>query len=153
MPHSLVKLDQEALQLKNSGRISEAAELLSVIVEQQPNWGNGLGFLNLARCYEDLGQFEKAAKSYRAALQYAPASELILGGYASFLYLHGKPEDAFDAYVKLLRGYWDENSEDDISSCMLALNALGGRLGWSRDMVAEKLRHRLDNRGGSETVW
>jgi Flp pilus assembly protein TadD len=137
MINRLVELERKAFQLKNSGRFAEAAELLSVIVEAQPDWEHGEALHNLAQCYEDLGRHELAEKLYRAALDYEPANDIFLGGLASFLYLHGKPEDAFDAHLKLLTIQRSQGSE--VGSIMVALNALGERMGWSRAMIAEKI--------------
>jgi Flp pilus assembly protein TadD len=139
MPHLLVEIQRKALQFKNSGRIAEAAELFSVIVEEQPNWEHGNAVHDLAQCYEELGCLELAEKFYRAALDYGPTNDIFLGGLASFLYLHGKPEDAFDAHVKLLQAERSQGFDTGIETTMIALNALAKRLGWSRDMIAEKI--------------
>jgi Flp pilus assembly protein TadD len=125
MPHRLVEIERKALQLKNSGRIAEAAELFSLIVEEQPNWEHGNAIHDLAQCYEDLGRLELAEKFYRAALDYEPTNDIFLGGLASFLYLHGKPEDAFDAHVQLLKTERRQGFEDGIETTMIAVNALG----------------------------
>lgn len=142
MPHRLVELERRALQLKNSGRIAEAAELFSTIVKEQPNWEHGNGLHDLAQCYEDLGRLELAEDYYRAALAYEPSNYIFLGGLASFLYLHGKPEDAFDAYAKLLVIERSQGLQSVTESCMTALNALGERLGWSREMIADKIENQ-----------
>ena len=139
MDERLIELEREALQLKNDGRAAEAAELFSKIVKEEPGWEHGNGLLNLAQCYEDLGRFELAERFYKSALEYEPTSELLLGGYASFLFLHGAPEDAFGAHLALLRSYRRQGSKNNIHSCLIALDALGQRLGWSRDMVAQKI--------------
>src|ERR1035438_188057 len=102
MSHYLVELERKADALKNAGRNAEAAELFSTIVEVQPDWEHGTALHMLAQCYEDVGKLELAEENYRAALKYEPANDIFLGGYASFLYLHGKPEDAFNAYLELL---------------------------------------------------
>ena len=152
MTHPLVELERKALELKNSGRSAEAAELFAMIVEQQPDWEHGIALHLLAQCYEDSGQLELGAKFYLVALEYGPENDIFLGGYASFLYLHGNPEEAFDAYVKLLNIYRQENSKDHADSCMLGINALGERLGWSRDMIAEKIANRTASESSSSTL-
>lgn len=90
MSHHLAELERKALQLKNSGMISEASELFSIIVGEQPDWEHGNALHNLAQCYEDLGDYKLAEKFYRAALDVEPSNEIFLGGLESFLYLHSK---------------------------------------------------------------
>jgi Tfp pilus assembly protein PilF len=103
MKHHLVELEARAGALKNAGRNAEAAELFSSIVKEQPDWEHGTAYHLLAQCYEDSGQFELAEESYRIALKYEPANDIFLGGLASFLYIHGKPEEAFNAYLEVLK--------------------------------------------------
>jgi Flp pilus assembly protein TadD len=140
----LVELEEKALKLKNSGRIAEAAELFSVIVEQQPDWEHGCALHDLAQCYEDLGRLEEAETLYRRALDYEPTSDIFLGGLASFLYLHGKPEDAFDAHLRLLvSDNNDESIECGDRSNIAVLTALGEKMGWSREFIAKKIEEGM----------
>jgi Tfp pilus assembly protein PilF len=142
MSHHLLELSQKAGELMNAGRKAEAAELYSALVEEQPDWEHGEAFLFLANCQEDLGQIELAEKSYRAALSYEPSNDIFLGGFASFLYLHGKPEDAFSAYLNILATEKRAMYEDGIKRTMIGLKALGERLGWSEAEVVERIeRH------------
>src|SRR2546426_1005955 len=100
MESDLVKLETEALASRNAGDQKRAVELLSAIVTEQPDWEHGEAFCDLAGCYEDLGEFDKAEESYRRAIDYGPANPYFWGGYASFLYLHRDPQTAFDAHLK-----------------------------------------------------
>lgn len=82
----------------------------------------------LAQCYEDIGSLELAEENYRAALKYESMNNIFLGGYASFLYLHGKPEEAFNAYLDLLVVETRDRYEDGIKQTMIGLKALGAKL-------------------------
>jgi tetratricopeptide (TPR) repeat protein len=137
MSHHLVELERKARALKIAGRNAEAAELYSAIVEEQPDWEHGTALHLLAQCYEDSGQLELAEENYRAALRYEPANDIFLGGFASFLYLHGNPEDEFRAYLDLLVVEKRSRFEDGIERTMIGLKALGAKLGWSDARVAE----------------
>ena len=139
MTHHLVELEKRAFVLKSAGRSAEAAELYSAIVKEQPGWEHGTGFHLLAQCYEDSGQLERAEESYRAALRYEPANHIFLGGFASFLYLHGKPEDAFKAYLDLLVVEKRSDYEDGIKRTMIGLKALGAKLGWSESEITDRI--------------
>ena len=142
MSHDLLELSQKADELMNSERKAEAAELYSALVEKQPDWEHGQAFLFLAYCQEDMGLIELAEKNYRAALSYEPANVIFLGGFASFLYLHGKPEDAFRAYLELLAVEKRAMHKDGIHRTMIGLKALGEKLGWAESEVADRIeRH------------
>ncbi|MEJ7712990.1 MAG: tetratricopeptide repeat protein [Pyrinomonadaceae bacterium] len=113
--------------------------MFSVILEQNPDYEHGRGFYNLASCYEDLGEYEKAEQHYRRALEYNFEDPILLGGYASFLYLHGDPELAFKAYLNLLRLDRSGGSEKDAELAILALRELGKRVGLTDRDVTEKI--------------
>jgi Tfp pilus assembly protein PilF len=140
MGHHLVELERRAYALKNAGRNAEAAQLFSAIVEEQPDWEHGTAFHLLAQCYEDLGQLELAEENYRAALRYEPANDIFLGGFASFLHLHGDPEDAFKAYLDILVLEKRSGYEDGTKRTMTGLKALGAKLGWSDVEISERMR-------------
>jgi Flp pilus assembly protein TadD len=146
MNHHLIDLEQKALGLRNAGNIEEAAELFSTIVKEQPDWEHGMGFHNLAGCYEDLGKLELAEKCYNAELQYEPSNPILLGGLASFLYLHGAPEKAFTAYLDVLRIENMNGHKDGIERSTTALMALGKKMGLSEAAVIERInRIRIDS--------
>ena len=141
---TLAKLDEEALLLKNAGRNEEAAEIYTQIVQQQPDWEHGQSLHNLAQCYEDLGRLELAEKFYKRALNMQPAYDIFLGGYASFLYLHGDPLNAFDWYMRLLSSERMQRFDEGAESCILALRTLGEKLGWNPDVVNEKIAEAVE---------
>ncbi len=135
----LVDLEERALRLRNSGRIEEAAELFATIVKEQPDWEHGIGFYDLAGCYEDLGRLELAEQCYRAALRCQPANMYFLGGLASFLYLHGESEEAFSAHLELLRVEKINRDEEGAKRSINALRLLGKKMGWSDAAVSDKI--------------
>jgi Flp pilus assembly protein TadD len=140
MSHHLIDLERKAFDFRKAGKINEAAELFAAIVKEQPDWEHGLGFYSLACCYEDLGRFELAEASYNAALRFEPANPYFLGGLASFLYLHGEPEKAFDVYLTLLEVYTMEGDQKGVEQATPALRALGNKIGLSEPLVDEKIK-------------
>jgi Tfp pilus assembly protein PilF len=138
MRADLAKLEQEALSLMNSGDIKQAAELFSRIIEQRPDYEHGQTLYNLAGCYEDLGQLDEAKRYYLRALEYGPHNEIILGGYASFLYLYGDPQQAFDAHLTLLRLERSNRNSQGAERTVIALKELAKRLGLTEYEVIEK---------------
>ena len=139
MSHHLVDLERRAFDARNAGNIEEAAELFSALVKVQPDWEHGTGFYNLAGCYEDLGRLNLAEECYNAALRYQPANRDFLGGLASFLYLYGEPERAFDAYLTALEVDRIGNDFEGVASATTALHALGKKLGFSEAEVTERI--------------
>lgn len=73
--------------------------------------------------------------AYENALFYVPDDHIRLGGYASFMYLHGNVHKAFEAYLNLLKIYNNDKDSDGISSCYHALYSLGKKMGWNHDEV------------------
>jgi tetratricopeptide (TPR) repeat protein len=143
MNRHLVDLEQRALDFRNSGHIEEAAELFSSIVKEQPDWEHGMGFYNLACCYEDLGQLELAEECYNAALRYEPGNTMYLGGLASFLYLHGEPEKAFNAYLEVLKLEKLDRHEKQIETLKIPLKVLGKKMGLSEAAITERINRIL----------
>jgi tetratricopeptide (TPR) repeat protein len=143
MTHHLVDSEQRALNLRNSGNIEEAAELFAAIVKEQPDWEHGIGFYNLACCYEDLGKLQMAEECYNAALQYQPANSIFLGGLASFLYLHGEPKKAFNSYLELLEVDRMNKDEKGVELSTTALKALGEKMGLSHAEVTNRIEKSL----------
>jgi len=137
-PH-LVELEAKAIALKSAGRNVEASELFSRIIKEQPDWEHGTTFHLLGQCYEDAGKFALAEQNYREALKFEPKNDIFLGGLASFLYLHGEPQNAFDAYLDLLSICKSEARTADADSCIGALRALGKKIGRSESLITAKI--------------
>ena len=102
-----------------------------------------MGFYNLAGCCEDLGRLDLAEQYYNAALQYEPANPILLGGIASFLYLHGEPDKAFSAYLELLRVERVNKHKKGVESSTIALRALGKKMGLPEAAVTERINELL----------
>ncbi len=141
-PLQLVRMWEAAIALKNEGDWQDATRLLELILVEQPSWEHGYGHFNLAECYEGAKRIREADAAYRLAVLLGPTDPTLLGGLASFLYLHGKPMEAFDAHARL---YMLELKRGDVASAACtatALKALGSRLGWSEDETMSQARVR-----------
>jgi tetratricopeptide (TPR) repeat protein len=143
MTHHLVDLERRAHDFRNSGNIEEAAELFAAIVKEQPDWEHGIGFYNLACCYEDLGKLQLAEDCYNAALRYQPANSTFLGGLASFLYLHGDPKKAFNSHLELLEIDRMNKDEKGVELSTAALRTLGEKMGLSHAEVTARIEKSL----------
>jgi len=87
-----------------------------------PTWEHGGAAYSLACCYEDIGRLEEAEKHYLLALECEDNNTYYIGGYASFLYLHGSPSKSLEFYLKLLKP--ERCNQSVISDCMPALKVL-----------------------------
>lgn len=135
MAHHLVELEQEALNLMNGGNYKEAIKLYEKIIDENPNWEFGVCFYDMAHCFEELGELEEAKKNYLKAIEYDDEDSIRLGGYASFLYLHGEPKQALDAYLKLLT--LKKQQHLDTSRILIAIETLAKKIGLSDKEIAE----------------
>lgn len=127
MLDELVALEQEALRLQNSGDLRTAAKIYKQIIQKNPNYEFGMCFYQLACCQEDLGKFEEARINYLRAIEYNREDDIRLGGYASFLYLHGDPKEAFGAYLGLFKLEKSQGRKAD--EIMQVLLTLGEKIG------------------------
>jgi tetratricopeptide (TPR) repeat protein len=139
----LTELETEALNFRNQGYLEKAAEIFAQIINRQPNYEHGMCFYDLANCLEHLGDFKKAEENYLAAIKYVPDDLIRLGGYASFLYLHGDPKKAFDAHLHLLFLESELDQTENVKNITLALKALGKRLGFSENEVERKIDEQV----------
>lgn len=137
MTNQIVKLEQDALRLQNEGKFELAVELYQEIIEINPNHEFGSCFYNLACCFEELGKLEKARENYLKAIEYDNEDEYRWGGFASFLYLHGDPKEAFNAYMKLLEVKKLRNL--DTKKTVATLIVLGKKIGLTEKEVDNKL--------------
>ena len=135
MNNALLELAKRALVLKNSGRPGEAAALYEQILSSQPDWEHGYGAFSLAECYEEQGDIERAGLAYQAAVSTSPTDPVLLGGHASFLYLHREASRAFDAYLKVLAIDLAQSNAQGAAANVLALNELGRRMGLSQNAI------------------
>jgi Flp pilus assembly protein TadD len=135
MTNPLRELDSRARDATLAGRWHEAVALYEALLEKQPNWEHGYGHLHLADCYEHVGQLDGARATYKAGLRLSPNDPILLGNYASFLYLHGDPEEAFVAHLNLL----SVESDGQAQVTMEALNSLGQKLGLTQEVIAARI--------------
>jgi tetratricopeptide (TPR) repeat protein len=140
MSHDLVQMEKEARAYRNAGMFDRAIELFSSIAERQPNWENGICYYEMAGCYEDLGKIDEARRYYQKALNCDPNYDVYLGGWASFLYLHAPPQEAFDAYLKMLKLASIQKNNLGFERAKIALQTLGRRLGMADEEIMIRIR-------------
>ena len=140
MVNHLVQLEQEALEAQNSGNLKHAIELFEKIVEENPNYEFGMCFYNIACCLEIMGELEKAKTNYIKAIEYDDEDVNRLGGFASFLYLHGNPKEAFEMHLKLLS--LKRKQHYNISNTLIVLKALGQKIGLSNQKIMNLIEKR-----------
>jgi len=109
---SLLELEQQAFKLRDEGKVLNAIVLLQELLEREPSWEHGYGAFLLATCLEDTNQITQAKKFYQIALSYTSEDRIILGAYASFLYLHSSALEAYNAFEKLLKIQLQEGISD-----------------------------------------
>lgn len=144
----LVELWREGLELKNAGKWESAAAVFEEILGIQPDWEQGYGYFNLAESYEEKGKLDDARTAYERAVECTPSDRTLLGGLASFLFLHGQPDDAFREHLRLILLELARNDTEGARSTRLALDALGSRLGMSRNDVEELIDRSLREQSG-----
>jgi tetratricopeptide (TPR) repeat protein len=135
----LTDLEREAIALMNRNDFEMAAHCWENLLRDQPDWEHGIGTYSLAICYEEMNRLEEAAGLYREALRQEPDNTNFLGGYASFLYLHGNSRDAFELYAKIFRRARASKNVEREKQLTPALLELGRRLGLSESQVREYL--------------
>jgi Flp pilus assembly protein TadD len=137
--NNLTELERKASKLRNAGRLKEAAKIFSLIVYERPDWEHGTAVYGLADCHEDLGEFALAEARYREALRYGPTNPIFLGGYASFLYLHGDAHQAFAVHLDLLLVERTNRNQMGIENAIVSLRSLGKRMGLSQDEISARI--------------
>jgi Tfp pilus assembly protein PilF len=139
MTINLLDLDKRAMTALGDGDYAAAIPAFMELIAAQPDYEHGLPHYHLAHALEDIRDYEMARKEYEAALQWAPGDTLRLGAYASFLYLHGAPTEAIDAYLRLARSEKASDPEADISDIIEALSCLAVKAGLDRSEVLNRL--------------
>lgn len=89
-------------------------------------------------CLEELSKFELAKTNYLKALEYQPEDPIRLSGYASFLYLYGDWQEAFDAHLKLLRLWRAGGNDIGTANILTALRTLALNLHMSDVEFAQR---------------
>jgi|ANMQ01.1.fsa_nt_gi tetratricopeptide (TPR) repeat protein len=88
----LVELEKKAFLARDRGDLGEAIESLEELVRINPQWEHGEAFFNLAQCYEEIGDLQKAKANYLRALEIQPDYYIFIEGYAAFLKHYGNVE-------------------------------------------------------------
>lgn len=143
----LLDLDHKARTLANGGHLREATDALVELLDLQPDWEHGRGWYDLAGWYEDVGDIEKARQAYQQALTYSPHDSIFAGGYASFEYLHGDPQQAVELHLNLVRIERRMKSAAGYDGAVQGLRAAAARAGLE-DADVEELLARLFNETG-----
>ena len=133
----LVEREQKALSLQNQGDYKGAADIFKKIVDEYPSYEFGLCFYSLAYCLEEIGELVEAKKNYIKAIEYDNEDPVRLGGYASFLYLHGNALEAFDKHLELMK--LENKLGLEVSKTIIALKELGEKLGLTEEEVLHKI--------------
>jgi Flp pilus assembly protein TadD len=122
----LVEKERLARSYMKNDQWAQASTLFLEIVEKCPDWEHGEGFYNLGCCYEELKQKEAARRAYLTALQFEPYNPYYLGGFASFLYRMGDSQEAYQAYMDLLKV--EKDNPYIMAQVMPAIETLAQRL-------------------------
>jgi Tfp pilus assembly protein PilF len=139
----LAKMEETATILINERKYKEASLILDQIVSEAPDWRHGMAHYNLAQCHEVLGEPEAAKTSYLKAMKHDDLpvpNDVFLGGYAAFLYRHGAPSEAFEAYLKLVRAYRARQDQQSIRNIVPMLLDLGGKLGLTPQQIRAQMQ-------------
>ena len=116
------------IKLASEHRLPEAIEQFVAVLDAQPGFEHGHADFNLAGCYEDIGDYEKAERHFRQALHLDPKSPIFLGGLASFTLLHGDPHESLDLHCRLVREGEGINRLSLMSIIATLANKVGKRL-------------------------
>src|SRR4029077_3604320 len=143
MNSHLVDLEQRAIELKNAGKLKEAAHIFREIVEQQPDWEHGTAWYNLAECHENLQDYESAESYYGKALKYEPRNPYFLGGLGALLYAKSEFARAFDVHLTLLEIEQASGSKGGVSRTTTALKAIGQKMGLSGAEIESRVRDKM----------
>jgi tetratricopeptide (TPR) repeat protein len=125
----LIQMSLDASVLMKAADWGSASKLYEVILKEHPNWEHGYGWFQLAHCYEEAGQIEEAGIAYEHAFKTNPTDTIIMGGLASFLYLHGNKTSAYNLHVQLIALERKKGETKCAAVTMIALNKLGEQLG------------------------
>ena len=131
---------RQAMRLKDSRNWDSAAKLIEDLLREQSDWEHGYGHYHLAECYEERERTDKARIAYESAVSKSPTDPALLGGLASFLYLHGDAAEAFDRYLQLLALDRKQGNEAGAAQTLTALRTLGSRLNLSEEEIESKVR-------------
>lgn len=134
---NLIELEQKGLAELNQGNYQKAIEYFLEIIEVNPNYEHGMCFYDIACAYEEIGEIEKAQIHFEKALSYIPDDPNRLGGYASFLFVHGDPTIAFEAYLQLFKLEQAQHLTEASKSTIEGIKILGEKIGISEEEIIQ----------------
>lgn len=138
----LIKLEQQGLAEMNAGHLDNALKYFLKLARNNPMYEQGIIFYHIAGIYEDLGEIQKAEQYYKKALKLMPSDPIRIGGYASFLYLHGDPLLAFKFFETILRIELGLGQNQKIKDTVNILKTLGKKIGFSEGEINNRI-HEL----------
>lgn len=139
MTVNLLSIEKRAMSALNAGNFDCAITFFRELLKAQPDYEHGLPHYYLAHALEETGDIKAAREEHEKALSFSPDDPIWLGGYASFLYLHGAPNEAIDAYVRLAKAERLLNPKADVSDIAQALAALAEKAGLSKPDILKRL--------------
>lgn len=140
---ALIEMDREAQRLYSQGDYRRAVETFLKILAMQPDYEHGAYHYCLAICQEEIGDFAEAEKSFVKALEYMPDDTVRLGGYASFLYLYGDHQKAFNVHLRLLGLEQAQGNTLGADRALQALRTLGKNLRLSAEEFERQTGEKL----------
>ena len=131
------KLEAEGLKLMNSDDYKGALKCFQAIVDKNPNFEFGACYYDIACCFEELGELDKARENYLKAIEYNDEDTIRLGGYASFLYLYSTAEEALEWHIKYFK--LEKHQGFNTEKALIAIKALSQRIGLSDEALNKLL--------------
>lgn len=105
----MVALHDKALDFMQNCRWQEAVPVLKSLLDESPNYEHGAPWYDLACCQDELGELAEARRCYERALEFDSMSAIFLGGLASHLYRHGRPEEALAEFTRYLQAVGEDS--------------------------------------------
>jgi len=140
----LMAIEQRAIQLQTHGQYLDAIPLWEELVAAAPKWDHGSAWHSLAACCEDAGEFQEAEVAYLRAIEIEPSNWIYIGGYASFLYLHGEANEAFEQHLRLIRTKLADGVADAQNRFQPVLDELGRRLGLNQPELDRRIQENVE---------
>lgn len=98
-----------------------AAHVFRRVAEAEPT--RGQAWINLGKCYDDMGDYETAHRYFRKALDCDPHDRIAMGNLSSIHVKQNHPEDAIRWAQRVLKAYPDDKQ------CLLSLGMAKLQLG------------------------
>ena len=135
----ILELEQEGLRANRNGNYKLAVVFFKELVEISPEFEHGMAFYNLASALEEEGCLKEAKEAYLKAIEYDSEDPIRLGGFASFLYLHGSCDEAFNAHLNLLQLERIIKDYSSAEETLEVLYELGEKIGWNKEEVQKAI--------------